>query len=762
MHLKKTKTQWLGWRTVLTVGSMTWAAFSQATNVPAQPYVWKNVKVVAGGFVPGIIFSLTQPGLAFCRTDIGSSYKWDNAAKRWIPLTDWSPDSNLQGTESLATDPVDPNRLYLAQGMYSRDPAAIFRSLDQGQTFQVIDVPFHMGGNEIGRGVGERLAIDPNDDNLLYFGSRYDGLWTSQDTALTWRKVENFPVKGSGVPDPDDGFPPGERGAGLSFVVFDPATGTPGKPTGTIYVGATDHGEAQLYWSTNAGATWEPVPGQPTNFVPIHAAFDTHGMLYLVYDNGVGPYGVTDGAVWKFNPRNGAWTNITPVTDPNRPPGGYGGLGVDRQHPGTLVVASLNRKVKDDDDRLYRTTDGGATWKDITAGTQRDPSASPYLIWGKPGPTLGWWIATLAIDPFDSNHVCYATGATIWNTDKIHDADLDQDTHWSVWADGIEETAVIDLASPPAGAHLVSAFGDIGGFVHDNLGVSPPGGMFLHPLFTTTYSLDFAEKKPNLFVRSGSPALHIPDRATLAYSLDGGHTWNPFSSGETNTGGQWGGGGGPQGGGVGSGALIISADGSVFMNTVGNVEISTNRGETWTPVTGLPPGVRPVADRSNPRKFYGLDLGGGKIYRSIDGGARFTANDVTGLTNANASDGEIRLLAVPDREGDLWLYGHGQLYHSLDGGKRFEPVANPPDIRALGFGKAARYWGYPALYAAGSVSGRDGLFRSDNRGITWVRINDDRHQWGNRYRCIAGDPRIYGRVYVGTDGRGILYGDIAR
>ncbi len=699
MHLKQTQ---VGvWLAVLLAGLMPRPAFCQATNVPSQPYVWKNVKVVAGGFVPGIIFNLKQPGLAYCRTDIGSSYKWDNAAGRWLPLTDWSPDSNLQGTESLATDPVDPNRLYLAQGMYSRDPAAIFRSMDQGKTFQVIDVPFRMGGNENGRGVGERLAIDPNDDNLLYFGSRYDGLWLSQDTALTWHKVGNFPVKGSGVPDPKDGFPRGKHGAGLSFVVFDPATGTPGKPTGTTYVGSTDPGDAQLYWSTNAGATWGPVPGQPTNFVPVHAAFDTQGLLYLVYDNGVGPYGVTDGAVWKFNPRNNAWTNITPVTDPNRPPGGYGGLGVDRLNPGTLVVASLNRKTKDDDDRIYRTTDGGATWKDITAGTQRDPAASPYLIWGKPAPTPGWWIATLAIDPFDSNHVCYATGATIWNTDDIHDADLDQDTHWSVWANGLEETAVIGLASPPAGAHLVSAFGDIGGFVHDDLGVSPAGGMFLHPLFTTTYSLDFAEKEPNIFVRSGSPALHIPDRATLAYSLDGGHTWNPFSSGEANPGGQRGGEEGPQGGGVGSGALILSADGSVFMSTVDTVQISTNRGGTWTPVEGLPPGVRPVADRSNPEKFYGLDLAARKIYRSTDGGATFTTNDVTGLTGTNG--GELRLLAVPDREGDLWLYGRGQLYHSLDGGKRFEPVTNPPHIRALGFGKAAR-----ALGLSGALHRRRG------------------------------------------------------
>ncbi len=94
-------------------------------------------------------------------------------------------------------------------------------------------------------------------------------------------------------------------------------------------------------------------------------AFDTQGILYIVYGNGVGPGGVTDGAVWKFNPKDGAWTDITPVKDANHFPGGYGGMGVDRQHPGTVVVASLDRvnpnlpARANDDDRIYRTTNGG-------------------------------------------------------------------------------------------------------------------------------------------------------------------------------------------------------------------------------------------------------------------------------------------------------------------------------------------------------------------------------------------------------------------
>ena len=41
---------------------------------------------------------------------------------------------------------------------------------------------------------------------------------------------------------------------------------------------------------------------------------------------------------------------------------------------------------------------------------------------------------------------------------------------------------------------------------------------------------------------------------------------------------------------------------------------------------------------------------------------------------------------------------------------------------------------------------------------SWVRINDDQHQRGLLLH-ITGDAKQYGRVYVGTHGRGIVYGD---
>ena len=58
------------------------------------------------------------------------------------------------------------------------------------------------------------------------------------------------------------------------------------------------------------------------------------------------------------------------------------------------------------------------------------------------------------------------------------------------------------------------------------------------------------------------------------------------------------------------------------------------------------------------------------------------------------------------------------------------------------------------------VGGLKEIYRSDDGAATWTQINDASHQYSTS-NVIIGDPRIYGRVYIGNNGRGIIYGDIA-
>ena len=121
------------------------------------------------------------------------------------------------------------------------------------------------------------------------------------------------------------------------------------------------------------------------------------------------------------------------------------------------------------------------------------------------------------------------------------------------------------------------------------------------------------------------------------------------------------------------------------MSTGGTPRISTDHGATWKDVTGLPAGVSPIADRSNPAKFYALDSAAHKMYLSTDGGATFTNSyEVTGLPEAGGGGerggrGGNRLVAVGGREGDLWMVGQ-TLCHSSDGGG---PSRKFPTIRRL-------------------------------------------------------------------------------
>ena len=134
-------------------------------------------------------------------------------------------------------------------------------------------------------------------------------------------------------------------------------------------------------------------------------------------------------------------------------------------------------------------------------------------------------IGDLEIDPFNSDRIMYGTGATLYGSENMTDFDKGEKILISVMADGIEETAILGLISPPSGAPLISSMGDIGGFRHEDLNKAPQ--MITNPHIVSSTDLDYAETNPNLIVRVGH-ASNLDAR--MGVSTDNGVTWTPAAN----------------------------------------------------------------------------------------------------------------------------------------------------------------------------------------------------------------------------------------
>jgi photosystem II stability/assembly factor-like uncharacterized protein len=729
---------------------------SAAEKPKAVPYTWKSVPIVGGGFVDGFVFHPTAKDVCYARTDMGGAYRRNAKTRRWEPMLDWISyqDRNLMGVESIAVDPSDPSKVYLACGTYTAPEVpdgAILRSSDQGHTFQRTNVPIKFGGNEAGRGNGERMAVDPNDGRILFLGTRHSGLWKSTDGAVTWNKVDSFPADVLKL-SPEEAKLPAWSGGGRSsivFVVFNPTSGSRGKASQTLFAGVSVMGKPSLYRSDDGGGTWKAVPKQPTQYRPNHAVLASNGNLFITYGTDPGPMQMMDGGVWKLDIRSGTWTDITPDKPGKERKFGYAAVSVDAKNPKVLIASSFYRPKGED---VFRSTDGGATWKPVFgSGGVMDYSLAPYVR-----DTDIHWLFDVEIDPANSDHAMFTTGYGGWETYDLTNLDKNLPTHWTVMSPGIEETVALTLYSPSRGAHVITGVGDYSGFVHWDLDKPAPDGNPKPPFLGNTHDVSGGELNPDVIVRIGRPR---PGSKNLGYSLDGGKTWQePASVPDPN---------------ATEGNIAVSSNGETWVWTPRhNVPyVTTDRGATWTACAGAAMDTRIVADRVNPKRFYGIALFDGKLFESVDGAAHFTEQPLVlsdglpkrgGSGADNRSDrgddrgGQDRIYATPGREGDLWLAAYNGLYHSK--AKGFDRMPAVEEIHAFGFGKAAPKAKLAALYLVGTVQGQRGFFRSTDSGATWVRINDDQHQWGLVLH-ITGDPKKFGRVYVGTHGRGTFYGD---
>lgn len=740
---------------------------------------WGNVRFDGGGFVDGIVASKQVEGLFYARTDVGGVYRWNQDQKSWIPLLDWlsQDDVGLFGVESIALDPSDPARLYVLAGTsyFSEGKTAILRSEDYGETFDTIDVSsqWRAHGNGMGRQTGEKLAVDPNNPEVLLCGSRNAGLFKSSDSGRTWANISTIGAQsGADLTNVN----------GISFVLFDPSSSrTSAGVTSSIYLGVSTTTN-NLYVSHDGGVKFDPVTGGPSNQMPNRAAL-SNGNLYITYGGTPGPHSVSNGSFYRYALESGTWTNLTPKNDDGTAlmgSGGqnlahaFGGVSVDPNDPDHILLTTLNfyggqTRYADGGegwgDRIYVTTDGGETWTTHFAHQDpKDPSMANAAANGNAwisGAAIHW-AGDVTFDPFNSKAAWVVSGNGIYHSENLGDAM----PIWNFESKGIEETVPLDIVSVPGGP-LVTAIGDYDGATYPNITESQPRH---RPAIGTTYSLGWAPLT-GAFLRAG----HVTDYSTgtgiesdvLYFTEDLTAEWTKLPT--------------PKGS---HGLVVLSADGKVMLhrpNNSSSVYRSADRGTTWTTVTGLDGQAqysRIVCDPVNPDIFYLLDQQG-KLLKSSNAGVSFAVvgslqDDAKGLYQA--SNGLIR--TVPGREGHLWApldqaqswatngkYSTNGLAFSDDGGVTWSRFASVYSAHAVGIGKASEGADYETLFiwgVAGESTNPLGVYYSVDQGGSWKRMNDDRHQYGGpgNGAFVQGDMNVFGRVYMSTVGRGLVYGNV--
>lgn len=772
------------------------------------PYRYRHAPIPGGGFVTGILFHPTCEGLAYARTDIGGLYRLAADGESWESLSDGATHPERWATYplSIAVSKEDENLLFTVAGD-GRANRKLGISCDKGESFRYCNLPTPVHGNASGRGTGERLIVSPTEPKTLYFASQTGGLWVTRDLGQNWRHIPVAPI--GGRPEND-----------LTLIWAHPrnprllVVGASGEAN----AGAGNVRGASLYLTRDGGETFHVMPGQPApilnpdcthpGYVAQRCAFDGQA-LYVTFAApgncwaGFRSYACDtgscfDGALMRYTlTRDGDIAQaqeLTPRETPDaaypqrRMRGGLGGLGVDAQRPGVVVIGTVCHPAGE---TLFFSRDAGQHFTPVLHGLtvgQLDLTV-PYM---KPeyngGGSIVHWVSDIAIDPFRPDRAFFTTGTGIFGTRNFTQALDGRPVRWQPCCVGLEETVHLNVYSPAAGpVRLLDIVGDLGGFAFTRLD-APCENSFADAAgnrYITCMNADYPEATASPMVVTARGNWTGKTVGGLIVSDDHARTWSRLPD--------------PDGlsplmdsllrgirrPNVNAGWAAISADGETILWGLAQgdelpahaLTRTDDRGRHWSACAVLDESSAAVADscrvkvfsdRVWPEVFYGFG-GKGELYASGDRGRTFVriappqgfpVCDLAGIDSRQQF--EIRVQA--GAAGVIWLaLGDAGLWRlayqrgaDAMAGERLTPQGDT--VYRVGLGKAAPGAEAPALYINGILRGAYGFYRSLDGGRHFDRINGERQMYGD-IRSIAGDPREFGRYYIATGTRGVLYGE---
>ncbi|MEA5571165.1 exo-alpha-sialidase [Calothrix sp. UHCC 0171] len=795
-------------------------------------FSWRNVNIQGMGYVTGLVIAPQTPYDVYVRTDIGGIYRYDTPSggkyhHSWLPLMDMF-NTNFSkggvGVESIAVDESQPNRIYAAvtchQEIFTdkdgkqkyKYSGEIMVSHNRGQSWQATGLGKHhvyIGANQLYRAdTGERLAVDPNNSQIIYFASRRHGLWRKNGNS-DWAQITGGLPPVTSLPEyKKSNGKDNEDIPGFTFITFDKRTGNSNKSTQNIYVGV--HGSG-VWQSQDAGKTWQNIQGADN---PLRSAIANDGTLYVAFGTWGRDGKNTTGSLRRY--QNGAWTEITPDGKGRV----YSSVTVQLNQANTVMAVS--------DKFVYRSTNGGKTWQKQTMAMGAFDANHPQDTVNTSAP--GYYqayastgAATIKINPSNPKQVWWTNGWGVARTD-----DVTAKTPVYKWMmNNLEELDSNMVRVPPkpkaqGGADLISAVQDKIGFRHINRNQVPtasisPKNIPINPAFKWANPdwKFYPQPFPHIAGATGIDYSYShPDRMAFVgfhqwqgfwgihgISNDNGKNWQAFASVPTEELWKKDKSGKEKVSAI-AGQIAISPtnpQNMVWSPTWGTwTHYTTNGGKTWQLSRNLDhkPKPEPFDEKNNDHlhynalpKSWGNSINPwvssyilaadrkdsqGKTFYYFDGSAFYYSLD--GGVNWRKSKAEkfpswvLRPAIVPNpaQQGDVWMsfarnpedVNGNPLYHSTDGGKTFKIVASVKSCEFVAFGKG-KAANIPYIYIFGKVGNatKESIYKSEDMGKNWFPISDPNILQFPGITYMEGDMRTSNLLYVALTGRGIMVGE---
>ena len=610
---------------------------------PAASNNWQPLKVGAGGWCTGI--NIAPDDTMVVRTDTYGAYVWNGTQWQQLITTTSMPSAfvtpnNSQGVYEIQIAPSNSNIMYMMYEGY------VFQSTNKGTTWAQTSFAPVSGADPNDANYkldGQKMAIDPNNPNVVYVGTPNNGLFVTTNGGASWQSVSAVPLSRADSSGDNPGF---------SGIVFDPALGVTGGKTNTIFAASYGNG---VYQSTNGGASWSSIGG-PSDVQ--YAAVSSTGVYYAVNDANT-----PNSSLWSYH--NGVWAQL--YSDPR----GISTVAVDPFNPNEIVTQNIYGDIN-------ISYNAGATWSGENWGNQVVSPTIPWLAAAstQPGGFVSLSIGGSQFDQLVPNKLWISEGDGVAYTTSLSTANFTTTTPviWNDQSAGIEQLVANAIIVPPGGKPILASW-DRPFFYISNPNAFPSTyGPHDVDTMLEGWSVDYASSNPNFIVGLADNW----GNEQSGYSTDGGQTWNFFPSFIPGAGTAFLG-----------GTIAASTPTNIIWAPADGVNpyYTLNGGSTWNPITL--PGVTSwsgfdysqyfdartvTADRVLANTFY-LYYAGQGVFETTNGGVTWTkvfSGQISAWSTFNAE-----LMSVPGQAGNLFFTGGPQESFPTEGFYRSVNGAQP-------------------------------------------------------------------------------------